>query len=120
MNQHNRLVSTQYDRKESVPDPGTNPPGWKVKTPLTPHPPWVKDMKQTNAPFRSEGTETPNWSQRMKAARWERIEQVWHDFLDCDYEERCDVLFSLMEEILNEPSDIVSTMAECPEKGPNV
>ena len=59
-----------------------------------------------------------DWTTQINAGYWEQIKQVWDDFIDCEYEERCDALFSVIEEIITRtPAKVVSTIANCPERG---
>jgi hypothetical protein len=82
--------------------------------PYNTRPDWQKEVAK--APLKSNPPAT-DWVTVIKGKNWDRIKQVWDDFLNCDYDERCDALFSIMEEIVSLPSEsVVPTIANCPEK----
>lgn len=61
-----------------------------------------------------------DWITKINAGHWEQIKQVWDDFIDSEYEERCDALFSVIEEIIaGTHAKVVATIANCPESDNN-
>lgn len=59
-------------------------PSWKKDPPLQ------REMEEKTKPF------------FIGEQNWRKILQCWQDFIDQDYEDRSDALFSLVEELIHE------------------